>query len=152
MHDYGLRTVHIGEAIKKRLDELKMTKTEFGRLIDTPQQHVNSIFNRENIDTGKLIKICRALKFNFFSLYCSASAPISAYLSAVSTAGNALNNLGDPALLAEIEIAKVKLEEAKGRESDLRDQIAGLKDNVEQLKSQLQDKDKIITLISNNVK
>ena len=42
---------------------------------------------------------------------------------------------------------KVKLEKAEGTEKDLRDQINGLKDNVEQLKSNLHDKDEIINLL-----
>ncbi len=144
-----LKTVHIGVEIKKRLDEIGMTKTEFGRLIDTPQQHVNRIFTRETIDTGKLVKICRALDFNFFALYCSFPTNIRAYLSAVSMSGSANNVIGEAAVIGEMEVMKVKLEDAKRTESDLRDQIQGLKDNVEQLKSQLGDKDEIINLYKN---
>ena len=107
MKNVELREVHIGQEIKKRLDEMDMTKTEFGRLIDTPQQHVNRIFTRENIDTGKLIKICRALDFNFFALYCSFPTNISAYLSAVSMAGAANNYMGDAAIVGEMEVIKV---------------------------------------------
>lgn len=149
MKNVELREVHIGQEIKKRLDELEMTKTEFGRLIDTPQQHVNRIFNRDTIDTGKLIKICRALDFNFFALYCTFPTNISAYLSAVSMSGSANNYMGEAAVIGEMEVMKVRLEDAKGTESDLRDQINGLKDNVEQLKSQLRDKDEIINLLKN---
>ncbi len=144
-----LKTVHIGQEIKQRLDAIGMTKTEFGRLIDTPQQHVNRIFNRETIDTGKLVKICRALDFNFFALYCSFPTNIRAYLSAVSMSGSANNVIGEAAVIGEMEVMKVKLEDAKRTESDLRDQIQGLKDNVEQLKSQLGDKDEIINLYKN---
>lgn len=149
MKNVELREVHIGQEIKKRLDEMEMTKTEFGRLIDTPQQHVNRIFNRDTIDTGKLIKICRALNFNFFALYCTFPTNISAYLSAVSMSGSANNYMGEAAVIGEMEVMKVKLEDAKGTESDLRDQISGLKDNVVQLKSQLRDKDEIINLLKN---
>lgn len=149
MKNVELREVHIGQEIKKRLDEMEMTKTEFGRLIDTPQQHVNRIFNRDTIDTGKLIKICRALDFNFFALYCTFPTNISAYLSAVSMSGSANNYMGEAAVIGEMEVMKVKLEDAKGTESDLRDQISGLKDNVVQLKSQLRDKDEIINLLKN---
>ena len=56
------------------------------------------------------------------------------------------NNLGETAILSQLEILKVKLEEKEGTVADLRDQIGGLKDNVEQLKSNLRDKDEIITL------
>lgn len=147
MFNIELKEVHIGKAIKERLEEIKMTKTEFGRLIGVPQQHVNRIFERDTIETTKLMKICRALDFNFFALFCQFPTNISAYLSAVALGdGDANNNLGETAILSQLEILKVKLEKAEGTETDLRDQIAGLKDNIEQLKSNLRDKDEIITL------
>ena len=150
MFNIELKEVHIGKAIKERLDALKMTKTEFGRLIGVPQQHVNRIFERETIETKKLVKICRALDYNFFALFCQFPTNISAYLSAVALGdGDANNNLGETAVLSQLEVMKVKLEKAEGTERDLRDQIGGLKDNVEQLKSNLQDKDEIIKLLRN---
>lgn len=153
MFNVELKEVHIGKAIKERLEELKMTKTEFGRLIGVPQQHVNRIFERETIETKKLIKICRALDFNFFALFCKFPTNISAYLSAVALGnGDANNNLGETAVLSQLEVMKVKLEKVEGTEKDLRDQISGLKDNVEQLKSNLQDKDEIINLLKTNRK
>ena len=153
MFNVELKEVHIGKAIKERLEELKMTKTEFGRLIGVPQQHVNRIFERETIETKKLIKICRALDFNFFALFCKFPTNISAYLSAFALGnGDANNNLGETAVLSQLEVMKVKLEKAEGTEKDLRDQISGLKDNVEQLKSNLQDKDEIINLLKTNRK
>lgn len=151
MFNVELKEVHIGKAIKERLDELKMTKTEFGRLIGVPQQHVNRIFERETIETKKLLKICRALEFNFFALFCQFPTNISAYLSAVALGnGDANNNLGETAVLSQLEVMKVKLEKAEVTERDLRDQIGGLKDNVEQLKSNLHDKDEIINLLKTN--
>lgn len=64
------KKVHIGLAIDEKLQELKMSKTEFGRRIGIPQQNVNRILERDTIDTGKLVQISEALKFNFFILYC----------------------------------------------------------------------------------
>ncbi len=151
MFNVELKEVHIGKAIRERLEELKMTKTEFGRLIGVPQQHVNRIFERETIETKKLLKICRALDFNFFALFCKFPTNISAYLSAVALGnGDANNNLGETAVLSQLEVMKVKLEKAEVTERDLRDQIGGLKDNVEQLKSNLHDKDEIINLLKTN--
>lgn len=151
MFNVELKEVHIGKAIKERLDELKMTKTEFGRLIGVPQQHVNRIFERETIETKKLVKISRALSFNFFALFCQFPTNISAYLSAVALGdGDVNNNIGETAILSQLEVMKVKLDKAEGTEKDLRDQISGLKDNVEQLKSNLHDKDEIINLLKTN--
>lgn len=142
------KEVHIGEAIKERFDGVRMTKTEFGRLIGVPQQHVNRIFERNTIDTQRLGRICRVLGFNFFELYCNFPTGISANMSAVALGnGDANNNLGEAALLSQLEILKVKLEEKEATVSDLRDRIDSLKDNVEQLKSNLRDKDEIINLL-----
>lgn len=148
MFNVELKEVHIGQAIKKRLDELEITKTEFGRRIGVPQQHVNRIFERETIETKRLVKICRALDFNFFALFCKFPTNVNAYLAAVALGdGDANNNIGEAAVLAQLEVLKVKLAGAETTEADLRDQIAGLKDNVEQLKANLRDKDEIINLL-----
>ncbi|MDE6552659.1 MAG: helix-turn-helix domain-containing protein, partial [Muribaculaceae bacterium] len=143
-----LREIHIGAAIKKRLDELEMTKSEFGRLIGVPQQHVNRIFDKESIDTIRLAKICRALDFNFFALFCRFPTNVNAYLAAVALGdGDALNNIGDTALLAQIESQKVKVANLEKTEKDLRDQISVLQRSVDQLTSQLGDKNEIINLL-----
>lgn len=148
MFNIELKEVHIGQAIKKRLDELEMTKTEFGRRIGVPQQHVNRIFERETIETKRLVKICRALDFNFFALFCQFPTQVNAYLAAVALGnGDANNNIGETAILSQLEVLKVKLAGAESTETTLRDQISGLKDNVEQLKSNLRDKDEIINLL-----
>lgn len=147
-----LREIHIGAAIKKRLDELEMTKSEFGRLIGVPQQHVNRIFDKESIDTIRLAKICRALDFNFFALFCRFPTNVNAYLAAVALGdGDALNNIGDTVLLAQIESQKVKVANLEKTEKDLRDQIAVLQRSVDQLTSQLGDKNEIINLLKNKM-
>lgn len=64
-----IRSVNIGEEILSRLNQMNLSKSEFGRLIGIPQQNVNRILDRKSIDTEKLIKISSVLKFNFFSLY-----------------------------------------------------------------------------------
>lgn len=150
MINIEIKEIHIGRAIKQRLEELKMSKSEFGRLIGVPQQHINKLLEKETIDTGRLVKVCMALQFNFFALYCSFPTNVSAYLSAVALGnGDASNNVGDTALLSQLEVCKLKLESATKSEAALQDQVNGLKDNVEQLKSNLRDKDEIINLLKN---
>lgn len=147
MINADLKEIHIGAAIKKRLDKLEMTKSEFGRLIGVPQQHVNRIFEKESIDTNRLIKICRALDFNFFALFCRFPTNVNAYLAAVALGdGDAKNNIGDTALLAQIEAQTVNVTNLEKTEKDLRDQIAVLQRSVNQLTSQLSDKDELIKL------
>ena len=66
MFNIQIKDVHVGQAIKKRYEATGMTKTEFGRLIGVPQQHINRIFERDTMETKKLAKICQALDYNFF--------------------------------------------------------------------------------------
>lgn len=147
MINIELKNVHVGQAIKKRFDELEMTKTEFGRLIGVPQQHINRIFERETMETKKLFKICQALEFNFFALFCDFPTSVNAYLAAVALGnGDANNNIGDAALLSQIDLYKERVEGLKENKSSLKDQIATLKDTVAQLKSQLKDKDELIAI------
>lgn len=93
------------------------------------------------METNRLVMVSEALDFNFFSLFCSAKQQISAYLSAVALEGGRSQNLiGDAVLASELEKEKIANE---GKDS----RIALLKDQIEQLKSQLKDKDMIIELL-----
>lgn len=82
--DIDIKNVHIGEAIEKRRNELGLSKSELGRKIGVPQQHVNRILERETMETKRLIKVSEALGFNFFTLFCPVQHQISAYLAAVT--------------------------------------------------------------------
>lgn len=61
--------VNIGLLIEQRLNELGMSKSEFGRRIGIPQQNVNRILAKSSIDTDKLLDICEALDYNFFESF-----------------------------------------------------------------------------------
>lgn len=152
MINIALKEVHIGQAIKKRIDELGMTKSEFGRLIGVPQQHINRILERDTMETKKLIKVSQALDFNFFALYCEFPTSVNAYLAAVALGGNASYSVGDASLLAQMEASKVKADGLQENSSLLKEQIAILKDQVEGLKKQLDDKDEIINLYKERTK
>lgn len=62
-----IERVNIGLAIEQRLNELGMSKSEFGRKIGIPQQNVNRILEKPNIDTEKLITISETLEYNFLN-------------------------------------------------------------------------------------
>lgn len=140
--DIELKNVHVGNEIAKRIQELDMSKTEFGRLIGVQQQHVNRILERETMETSKLVNVCNALDLNIFAKFCSFPTKINAYLAAVSMAGNANNCVGDASMLAELEIKKTE-------NIGLQQQIEILKGQIAQLQSQLEDKDHIISLLNN---
>lgn len=126
------KTVHIGLAIEEKLQELKLSKTEFGRRIGIPQQNVNRILEKDTIDTGKLVQISEALKFNFFTLYCEEAPKVEVKTegdySPASDEGDVTVIVGD-AVLAE----RVKLLQQLIEEKDVR--IAELKERIEELKA-----------------
>lgn len=81
-----MNDVHIGEAIAKRLQELRMTKANFAHQIGLPQQNVNRILKNHDINTEKLVVICDVLHFNFFKLYGDEPGAINAIASESSIA------------------------------------------------------------------
>lgn len=143
-----LNKVHIGEEIKKRLDEKKMSKSEFARRIGAQQQHINRVFEKDTIETRRLELVSEALDFNFFSLYCDNPNNVFAYLAAVSLGdGDAINLPSDAALLAQMEVLKTKISGLERERDVLTSQVESFKKNVEQLEANLRDKDEIINLI-----
>lgn len=101
--------LHIGKTIRKRLDEIGMTKSEFSRRIGTSPQNVYGIFKRSTIDTEVLKKISGVLDHDFFQYY---SDGISADKSAKE-------------MLADLEQAKAELALAK-KENEYLKEIVGL--------------------------
>lgn len=141
-----LNKIHIGKEIKKRLDEKKMSKSEFARRIGMPQQHVNRVFERDTIETKRLEAVCEALDFNFFSLYCDNPNNVFAYLAAVNLGeGDATNLIGDTAIVAQMEVLKATIAGLEKERNAMAGQIQSLQDN-------LRDKDEIINLVRNSNK
>ena len=56
----------------------------------------------------KLVDLCHALDFNFFTLFCEIPPQISAYLAAVTFHGDANNSIGDAQLIAELIAAQAQ--------------------------------------------
>ena len=126
------KTVHIGLAIEEKLQELKLSKTEFGRRIGIPQQNVNLILEKDTIDTGKLVQISEALKFNFFSLYCAEVPKVEVKTegdySPASDEGDVTVIVGDAVLAERVKLLQQLIEEKDER-------IAELKERIEELKA-----------------
>lgn len=81
----NIERVNIGLSIEQKLNELGMSKSEFGRKIGVPQQNVNRILDKTSIDTDKLATISEALSYNFFKEYTDDLSDTS---MEVSLAGN----------------------------------------------------------------
>lgn len=54
--DNDIKHVHVGQAIDKRRNELGLSKSELGRKIGVPQQHINRILERETMKRTGLLK------------------------------------------------------------------------------------------------
>ena len=67
--------MHIGEKIRARAKELRVGPTELARRIKTSKQNVYGIFGRSSIDTDLLVKLSKALEFDFFAYYGGTSKP-----------------------------------------------------------------------------
>lgn len=145
--DIDIKNVHVGESIEKRRNELGLSKSELGRKIGVPQQHVNRILERETMETKRLIKVSEALGFNFFTLFCPVQHQISAYLAAVTLEGNAHNNIGDAELAAQLTKAQSEVDSQKETIKLLKEQIDSLNAQITRLDSNLKDKDAIIELL-----
>ena len=137
--DIDIKNVHIGEAIEKRRNELGLSKSELGRKIGVPQQHVNRILERETMETKRLI--------NFFTLFCPVQHQISAYLAAVTLDGNAHNIIGDAELASQLAKAQTEIESQRGTIALLKEQVDSLNAQINRLDSNLKDKDAIIELL-----
>lgn len=62
-----MKKVHIGRIIEARLTESGMTRKSFATKIGVSQKHLYTIFERDHIDTGLLMKISQVHNYNFFS-------------------------------------------------------------------------------------
>lgn len=62
--------VNIGLAIEQRINELDITRAEFGRRVNTAKQNVARILKKTSCETADLAKYSEALGFNFFTLFC----------------------------------------------------------------------------------
>ena len=61
--------VHIGQKIRKMVNDQRLSVKEFASKINKSRTVVYNIFERKTIDTGLLAQIGIALKHNFFQYY-----------------------------------------------------------------------------------
>lgn len=115
--------IHIGSEIKKRFDLSGMSQIAFGKLIGIPQSNIHRLFEKESIDTKRLILVCQALKFNFFDLYTD--------LESIKVIGSH-NQINE----------RDAHNNVNGSES-----VANLQKEIEYLKQQIKDKDKNISIL-----
>lgn len=132
--------IHIGHAIESKMQELKLSKTEFGRRIGVPQQNVNRILERESIDTNKLVKISNALNFNFFGLFSDSICKVDVKTEGDNSpaVGGTHVSVGDIISNGSVDATKyleVLLNEKDERIKEKDERIEELKERIEELKS-----------------
>jgi hypothetical protein len=127
--DIELKEVHVGKEIKKRLFELGMKKSDFGKKSGIAQQHVARVFERETMETQKLMRVCKTLDLNIFAMFCSFPPEVQAYI--------------DGSDEAELPMT---VDDYKDQVANLEKDVLLLKDQIETLKQLVAAKDHIINL------
>lgn len=64
-----MESVHVGELIKLRLEQLGMSKAEFARRINRSPQNIHNLLTRKSVDTLLLVKVSEVLNYNFFKAF-----------------------------------------------------------------------------------
>lgn len=154
-------TIHIGQEIEARINQLNITASEFARRIDTSKQNVNRILKKESIDTATLQKYCEVLDFNFFTLFCPAPAE---HYEAHGKQGIAAKNIGSVdnreivvrksdeitevgEISEEVILPQDCPEEAKHAVEKLSLEVEMLKKLLTQMEKQLEEKERFINYI-----
>lgn len=134
-----LKEIHIGQAIEKRVKELGFSKSEFARRLGIHQQHINRIFERNTIETRKLVEICKVLDYNFFALFCEINNDISAVWSAIDPfdSKDDSSSLSSENVVTQLMLLKIRYKGVSNR-------FRIVEDMCEQMKSQMEDKNEII--------
>lgn len=66
--------IHIGQLIKQKVKESERKRDAIEEELDMVRSNLDNIFTRETIDTGLLLRISKALDYDFFRHY-SATIP-----------------------------------------------------------------------------
>lgn len=59
-------SIHIGSLIKKLIDSRNLKRTDIAREMGVPNTAIYAYEKQDSLQTGNLLRICDALKYNFF--------------------------------------------------------------------------------------
>ncbi|MDR3236547.1 MAG: helix-turn-helix domain-containing protein [Prevotellaceae bacterium] len=62
-------TVHIGEAIKQKMQERSMSAAALAAAVHCSRTNIYALFKRKSIDTELLCRISKVLDYDFLSYY-----------------------------------------------------------------------------------
>ncbi len=61
-----VQKVHVGKIIEQKFKESGLTKKAFADKINLSQRHLYTIFSKNSVDTGLLMRISEVLNYDFF--------------------------------------------------------------------------------------
>ena len=87
--------MHIGQEIKRVLEESDLSVTEFARKINKSRGNVYSILTRSSIDTDLLAVISSVLRYDFFLLFSSSYAEVNKRIVDIEKENKMVRTLND---------------------------------------------------------
>lgn len=124
-------SLHIGKLIRKHLEEVGMTKSEFARRLNTSPQNIYGIFKRKSIDTNLLKNISIILNYDFFQYYASGALFVSEDRAPY----------GKGSVITALDLQK-DMEKLKKEYESVKTENAYLKEIVQLMKDKLSKKEK----------
>lgn len=99
--------VHIGQEIKRVLDQSDISVTEFARKINKSRGNVYSILTRSSIDTELLAVISNVLRYDFFLLFSPSYSDVNKRIVDMEKENKMVRTLND-LLIEKYGVAKEK--------------------------------------------
>lgn len=131
------KDVHIGLAIEQRMNELGLNKSQLALRIGFSNQYINKLFNKDGIDTSRLISISEALDYDFFSLYRPIEGDATPVTHIVKTKGD-----NSPATMnGDVNVA--------APQPILNERIEALEKIIEEKNKLLDEKERTIKILMN---
>ncbi len=84
--------LHIGRMIKAFIDRNNLQRTSLAKQIGIPNTTIYTYEKRDSIKTSTLLRVCRALKYNFFIDIANSLPPEYGYNRELSASKDSLMN------------------------------------------------------------
>lgn len=86
-------SIHIGQLIKEKVTEKRLSQEALGKMINTTKQNVGNIYKRRSIDTQLLLKLCAVLEYDFFEAFYAEEPLKSMRKKELDAFNTEINNL-----------------------------------------------------------
>jgi transcriptional regulator with XRE-family HTH domain len=86
-------SIHIGQLIKEKVTEKRLSQEALGKMINTTKQNVGNIYKRRSIDTQLLLKLCAVLEYDFFEAFYTEEPLKSMRKKELDAFNTEINNL-----------------------------------------------------------